>query len=548
MRRLIVLWFMGLRLWAQAQPAVDPSTLGHLEGRVLNATTGEPLRKANITLHNGPSDYSAITDGTGHFVIERIQPGSYNLTAEHQNFAVMQYGATRTGMPGRPISLTAGQSVTDIEIKLVPFGVISGKIVDSDGDPVTGVPVSVMRWGFARGGRQLMPSGGGGSTNDRGEYRIYNLQAGRYYVMARPIQSENLTMRREFLRGTAEHVEAATGRESYAPTFYPNAPDAGSASAVVLTAGQEAPGTDIQLRKSRMYTVQGRVSGIQKGRRYMVSMQPSDAASSGNFGGKAGVVRPEDGSFLFRGVTPGRYVLIASVDNRVAARQDVAIGDGDLDGLVIALGEPGTIKGRILIDPSGGTTTGSVQGLRISLNPLDNIPMNVPNAGSGPDGSFVMEEVSADRYRLNCSPIGGTYLKTIRWNGQISNDGVLDMSGGGSATLDLVFSATSAQLEGDVKTADDQPSSGTTVLLMPLTGHDSDFRVMISDSNGHFVAKAIAPGSYAVMATDAQMFSMPDAAFLKSIEKLTTAVNVDENGHATAALKVVPESAIEATQ
>ena len=137
MRRAIVFLLLCPPFWAQSQPPVDPSTLARAEGRVVNAATGEPLRQAQPTLHNGPgTDYTAVSDASGHFVTERIIPGSYNLTGEHQNFSVMDYGATRTAMPGRKINFTAGQSVADLEIKLVPFGVISGKVVDQDGDPV----------------------------------------------------------------------------------------------------------------------------------------------------------------------------------------------------------------------------------------------------------------------------------------------------------------------------------------------------------------------------------------------------------------------------
>jgi hypothetical protein len=557
MRRAILALLLGCGLWAQSPPAVDPSSLARAEGRVINSVTGEPLRKAQLTLHAGPgSDYTATSDAGGHFAIERIAPGSYNLTAEHQNFAVMEYGATRTGMPGKRINLAAGQSVTDVEMKLTPFGVISGKVLDQDGDPVAGVPISVMKWGFSRGGRQLMPSGGGGSSNDRGEYRIYNLSAGRYYVVARPVHTENFAMQRDFMRGDIAAISprAARGgqpdppKESFTSTFYPAAADAGSASAVVLSAGQEAPGIDIQLRKTRMYTVTGRIAGAQKGHRYSLSLQQADAGSSGNFGGRGAAVRAEDNSFMFRGVAPGRYMLIVLADNRVGARQDVAVGDSDLDGVVVTMMDPGGIKGRVQIDSSGGTTTASVKGLRISLNPTDGIPMNIPNASTSDDGSFTIEDVSADRYRVNCSPIQGTYLKTIRWSGQISNDGVVDMSAGGSATLDLLFAPTTAELEGDVKVADDQPSPGTTILMAPVSGHESDFRMMVADQNGHFAAKAIAPGAYILLATDAQIYSMPDAPFLKSLEKVTTTVTVDENGHSTVTLKSVSEAAIEAAQ
>lgn len=539
----MVLWLLCSGLWAQTQQSADPATLARVEGRVVNAVTGEPLRKTELLLQGAGGEFMAVSDGSGHFAIERVAPGSYKLTAQHQNYSILEYGAPRPSVPGKRISLTAGQSVTGIELKMVPFGVISGKVVDQDGDPVTGLPIVVMRWGFMRGGRQLQPSGGGTSTNDRGEYRIYNLASGRYFVVARPIHTDVYAPQAT----SGRTVVTASRIDAYASTFYPSAPDAASASQVAVNAGQEVPGVDIQLRKTRVYTVQGKVNGTSKGRRYSISMQPADALSSGNFGmGRAAQVRPEDGTFTFRGVAPGRYTLIVNVDNRVGARQDFALGDNDVDGLVVTIMEPGAVKGRVLME--SGAPKGTLKGLRISLTPVDGIPMNLPNANSGDDGSFTMEDVSADRYKVNCSPMQDAYLKTIRWGGQVSNDGTVDMSAGGSATLELVFAPTSAVIDGDVKGADDQPVTGTPVLLSPSSGRETDFRIVTTDQSGHFSAKGVAPGGYVAVATDAPIYSMPDAALLKALEKVTTQVNVDENGHTTTSLKFVPEASIEALQ
>ncbi len=516
---------------------------------MVNAATGEPLRKAELTLRGGVGgEYSASSDAGGHFAIDRIAPGTYSLTAQHQNFSVLEYGASRLGVPGTRISVSAGQSVAGLEIKMVPFGVISGRVVDQDGDPVAGVPITVMRWGFIRGGRQLIPGGNGASTNDRGEFRVYNLAAGRYFVLARPAQNERYVPPIELSAGRRPVVRADAPKETFAFTFYPSATDSATASPVILNAGQEVPGVDIQLRKTHTYTVAGKLAGVQRDHRYSLSLQSQDTLSGGSYGTRGASVRPDDGTFTFRGVTPGRYTLIAMVESRVGARQDIAIGDGDLDGLTVALMDPGVIKGRVRIDPTGMNAPPSVKGLRLSLAQVDAIPMNQPNAGAGDDGAFVMDAVPADRYRVSCSPVAGAYLKTILWNGQVSNDGIVETISGGTGNLDLLFAATTAVIEGDVKTADDQPAVSVPVLLIPVSRRESDFRSVMTDRNGHFSAKGVAPGSYIALSTDASIFNMPDAAFVKALDKVTTAVSVEENGQTTVPLKLVPESVIEAVQ
>ena len=331
-------------------------------------------------------------------------------------------------------------------------------------------------------------------------------------------------------------------------TFYPSTPDATTASPVIVSPGQEVPGIDIQLRKTRVYTVQGKVTGLPRGRRCSVSMQPQDTVSSGNFGmGRGAVVRPDDSTFVFRGVPPGRYILLATVDNRLSARQEVTIGDGDLEGLVVPITDPGAVKGKVQVE-GGGSKAPALKGIRVSLTPVDGTPMNLPNANTSDDGSFSLDDVPADRYKVNCSPLDSAYLKTVRWSGQVSNDGIVEMAGGGSATLELIFARTTAVVDGDVKSADDQPAPSIPVLLAPLSGRESDFRIAMTDQTGHFSMKGMAPGSYAALATDTQIFGMPDAGLLKALEKITTPVVVEENGHATVSLKIVPEAAIDAAQ
>ena len=276
-----------------------------------------------------------------------------------------------------------------------------------------------------------MASGGGGSTNDRGEYRIYNLAAGRYYIVARPVHTENYSLQREFVRGNALTTAIArgadSGRESFTATFYPSSPDATAATAVVVGAGLEVPGVDVQLRKARTWVVQGRLAGVQKGKRYSLSMQPQDSASSGNFGGGRAARGARGRRRLPLPWCGSRTLHADCLDRQSGRRPSRSFGRrrgrgrsrGHLDG---AGGDQGT-SARL---EASGANAASLKGHRISLMPADGIPMNIPNASSADDGTFLMDEVPADRYRVECSPVQGTYLKTIRWSGQVSNDGIVE--------------------------------------------------------------------------------------------------------------------------
>src|SRR5437879_12052849 len=77
-----------------AQPT-QPKDRCSIEGQVMNSLTGEPVRKAHITLQGmgspnsrgaNPSTYGAVTDAGGRFTIQDIEPGTYFMGAERNGF------------------------------------------------------------------------------------------------------------------------------------------------------------------------------------------------------------------------------------------------------------------------------------------------------------------------------------------------------------------------------------------------------------------------------------------------------------------------------
>ena len=62
--------------------------------------------------------------------------------------------------------------------------VISGRVLDEFGEPVADAMVNAMRSAWTAGRRKLQPTGRSAQTNDLGQYRIYGLPPGDYYVSA----------------------------------------------------------------------------------------------------------------------------------------------------------------------------------------------------------------------------------------------------------------------------------------------------------------------------------------------------------------------------
>src|ERR1039457_5042154 len=224
--------FLFAALFLQAQQ--PPGGRCFIAGRVVNAANGEPVRRARLILRRAdnpsggsgsPGAYATLTDGHGTFAMKGIEPGKYEFSAQRVRFAETSYGARRPGRAGITLSLDAGQQLTGVLFRLTPHAVIAGRILDQDGDPVEGVQVRTERYRYTMGKRQLVPSGYA-STDDLGEYRLFGLAPGRYYLEA-TYRSFGTLMRAS--RPASKAVE-----ESFVPTYYPGTIDIGNATAIEL--------------------------------------------------------------------------------------------------------------------------------------------------------------------------------------------------------------------------------------------------------------------------------------------------------------------------
>src|SRR6185369_429523 len=214
MRWMGVLLLLPLALAAQARPDDSCS----ISGQVTNAVTGEPVRRALVYLRridmspgvtNVQVTQSGTTDAAGRFALSGIAPGKYRLSAERSGVLTTQYGSRRPNKAGTLITLEPGQKSSDMTMRLTPHGVIAGRVVDDEGEPVPNANVQALRQQYIQGQKELVRTGGG-TTNDLGEYRVFGLPPGRYFVSAE-------------MRSNPASPQAD---DEYVTTFFPRAADA----------------------------------------------------------------------------------------------------------------------------------------------------------------------------------------------------------------------------------------------------------------------------------------------------------------------------------
>lgn len=204
-----------------------------ISGRVLTST-GQPLRQATVNISapelNGSK--TIVTDQDGRYEASNLPAGRYSVGARKANYITLNYGQTRPNEIARPVVLANNQHADRIDLTLPRGGVIAGRILDEFGEPVTDAQVMALQKRMPQGQLRLVNAGRTATTNDIGEFRLFGLPPGQYYV------SSTL---RSVTTGPAENTD---NRSGYAPTYYPGTAVAANAQPITVGLSETTSGID----------------------------------------------------------------------------------------------------------------------------------------------------------------------------------------------------------------------------------------------------------------------------------------------------------------
>lgn len=459
---------------------------GVISGRIKMETSRAPLATVVMAMElSGKTATAKIAGSDGRFELGALPPGSYKV--------IVNAGSTSTMVdltrPGPTVTLLAGQRVT-VDVTLPARSAVSGTVTDEYGEPVEGILVEAWRVppGGGRVGSPLAPRNLSRRTDDRGRYRLFDLGPGSYYVVA---------------------VETA-GTETLRRAFYPATYAIAEATTVSVESGRDAYGIDVAMSGDPLGVVQGRVL-TSDGAPYRGSVTLEASAAAGVPTGPQRAAEVVAGSFQFRGVSPGRYLVRAQAGapSGTGAMQSgssiVTVSGGGVADATILMSPLHTLRGRLVVT-AGAARPANLE-IRVLAADAERSVVVRPSTTVRQDGTFTIENVSGP-IRIGLTGFaGGWRLVSALVNGVNAADEPVTI-GEGSRTYDdveLVLARGGAEVSGQVETSGAGAALVVVFAADPLRWHVGSrfFKVSTTDANGRFTAADLPGGQYLVAAVPA---------------------------------------------
>jgi hypothetical protein len=495
-----------------------------LAGRVVGEG-GEPL--AGVTVYAVTRAQAAgarfantvVSDEGGNFVFPALDPGLYTVAANLAGFVTESDPQT-----GRPVSIyRPGEQAV---VRLVKGGVITGSVLDPQGQPLVALSVRAMRVRDldGRATQGGFPFSGEDRTDDRGVYRIYGLQPGTYVVFAAGFT------------GAGFAAPGAFGGD--VPTFYPSG-TRDTAAEVSVRAAQETAGIDIRHREEQGRRVTGTVEfpagfaadfGTSVSLTYAGTAMPAGSAGIG--GGSS------DRSFSLEGVADGDYDIQSQGGGRegmtaASAPQRISVRGADVTGLRLTLTPLASVSGAVRVEPASEAEraaepckavrptalpqetliTASPDGARVPARPASRLSA-LRETTPDETGSFSLRSLEAARYRLAFRLFDESlYVRAVQLPGAAPNAAgaardVFELKPGQQLSgVAVRLAEGAAGFGGRVATAEGaspQTPPPTRVHLVPQERERAEDALRYHEASvapdGAFSFKNVAPGRYLLLA------------------------------------------------
>src|SRR3954447_21175842 len=513
--------------------ATPPPGTSTLRGQVFAADTGLPLRKAQVRIFAAEirENRMATTDTEGRYEFKEVRAGRYTISANKGSYVGLSYGQQRPNDTPKLLQIVDNQTVERVDVSLPRGTVITGRIVDEFGEPMSDVQIAPQRYEFIQGQRRLTPAGRQVTTDDMGEFRLFGVPPGQYYLSA--------TWR-------TNNPMNAEDRTAYAPIYFPGTDNVAQAQRLTLAAGQQISDVVMAMKPMKATRITGTAIGSD-GRPMIGSIMVMSAGGFGynmNFGGP---IR-QDGTFLVSGIAPGEYTLRAQTfgpggPGETAAMKITATGE-DIADVHLVGAKLSTATGRVILDPAEAAAL--PPGLMFMLMPAEpgEMPMGSAPARLADDGSFELKS-SPGRMRINMMGPGGWMIRAIRSSGTDITDTGLEFKANEDITgIEIELTNKLTVITGLVTNARGEAVKDYSTIAF---SQDRDKWKVINryqgigrpDQDGRFKISGLPASDYYVIALDKiEPGQVGDPDFLDAIRAKATPITLHDGETRTVDLKV----------
>jgi hypothetical protein len=304
-----VLWAVIATVAALPVRAQSSDT-GTVTGHVYCADTQKPARFANIRLESAETQGGrfggqfggrggfATTGSDGSFRMTNVSPGDYYVDVMMPGYVQPLRGllhdlqnltpADRDHITSQLTRVNvATNQAANVQVMIYRGATIGGTVSFDDGAPAAGVTIQAFvlpanaTGAPATTSTQQASFAGFAQTDDRGQFRVTGLADGTYIVSAAP--------------------------RSIFPIYYGNTIERSSAKKLDVHAGDEVPGTDIQIPAAGMHRVSGVVVSQQDG--HALSRASVQLRLNSGDTGAISATTASDGTFTFNAVPDGKFTV-----------------------------------------------------------------------------------------------------------------------------------------------------------------------------------------------------------------------------------------------
>jgi hypothetical protein len=570
---------LGLALLAFLLQQPAPASL---RGTVVKWGTTDPLAQAIVELRaesggNRPIA-STVSSEKGEFVFPNVPAARYRVVATRQGYASAEYGQRRPNGSGQMITLATGQQKTGVQIGMSEGATVFGRILDRNGQPLPFAEVHIQKIDY-RTGRASLVDVQNTITNDLGEYRIFWVTPGQYYVQASANNTPTFGSSMLVNPGGADTsgtsisiTSRSTARvtrgvglepgESFAPIYYPSTPDLQKASLVELRAGTEL-NINFTIIPVRTRSVHGVVLDAATAQPVQGTIRASiyPVERYLQTGGLTLQFNSNNGVFDFTEMRPGAYEVGATVGD-LGARTVIDIPDRDVDvtlralpvvrvaGTVRVEGQPAlsgplqlAIRGALGTFNAMVPVTGAFEFPKVPVSsyqigvmpfaPLSELPSPAGSAPGPPPRARVVPAIWQD-----------AYVKSIKIGDRDFTNTELVVEGQPLGPLEIVIGVNGSAVDGRAIDAAQQPVGNATVVLIPRVDppvRPDRYRAVSADESGLFQFRGLPPGEYLAYAwEDVDPGAWFNPAFMRLYEASGQQVRIVEGQKQTVEIRAFP--------